>query len=191
EVEADHHLLARGIAETVSGAASPDAPDFGKSADRAAARVDGRRDRRSAANRTRSRAGCVLPHGVRPLALTDRRIRPSVGTRSYRTVHRIGWRSRPTIAWRSRVRSDIRSRSIMSRLLRTKTASRSQRMFAISASGCIVLWLGALGLASGQAAPPSRPNIVLMFPDNLGWGEVNVYGGACGAGTARPRGLAR
>jgi len=58
-------------------------------------------------------------------------------------------------------------------------------MFAIAASACLVLWLGLLGVASEQAAPASRPNIVLMFPDNLGWGEVNVYGGVRGAITAR------
>jgi arylsulfatase len=59
---------------------------------------------------------------------------------------------------------------------------------AIAASACLVLWLGGLGVASEQAAPAapaSRPNIVLMFPDNLGWGEVNVYGGVRGAITPR------
>ena len=45
--------------------------------------------------------------------------------------------------------------------------------------------LGALGVASEQATPASRPNVVLMFPDNLGWGEVNVYGGVRGAITPR------
>ena len=58
-------------------------------------------------------------------------------------------------------------------------------MFAIVASACLVLWLGMLGVASEQAAPVSRPNVVLMFPDNLGWGEVNVYGGVRGAITPR------
>ena len=28
-----------------------------------------------------------------------------------------------------------------------------------------------------------RPNIVLMFPDNLGWGEVGVYGSVRGVPT--------
>ena len=28
-----------------------------------------------------------------------------------------------------------------------------------------------------------RPNIVLMFPDNLGWGEVGAYGGVRGVPT--------
>ena len=34
-------------------------------------------------------------------------------------------------------------------------------------------------------AQSSRPNIVLMFPDNLGWGEVGVYGGVRGQLTPR------
>src|SRR5262245_38841918 len=34
-------------------------------------------------------------------------------------------------------------------------------------------------------AQASRPNIVLMFPDNLGWGEVGVYGGVRGQLTPR------
>ena len=50
---------------------------------------------------------------------------------------------------------------------------------------CLVLWLGALVIASEQPTPPSRPNIVLIFPDNLGWGEVNVYGGVRGPITPR------
>ena len=58
-------------------------------------------------------------------------------------------------------------------------------MFAIVASAGLVLWLGPSGVASEQATPASRPNIVLMFPDNLGWGEVNVYGGVRGAITSR------
>ena len=37
--------------------------------------------------------------------------------------------------------------------------------------------------ANAQSA--TRPNIVLMFPDNLGWGEVGAYGGVRGAPTPR------
>ncbi len=40
-----------------------------------------------------------------------------------------------------------------------------------------------LGVA--QATPRRRPNIVLMFPDNLGWGEVGVYGSVRGVSTPR------
>jgi arylsulfatase len=40
-------------------------------------------------------------------------------------------------------------------------------------------------VARQQPAPASRPNIILMFPDNLGWGEVNVYGGVRGPITPR------
>lgn len=45
--------------------------------------------------------------------------------------------------------------------------------------------LSGLALASvaAQARAQERPNIVLMFPDNLGIGEVGVYGGARGVPT--------
>src|SRR5262249_31564433 len=55
----------------------------------------------------------------------------------------------------------------------------------ISAIACLALWPGVPGFAIEQAAPASRPNILLMFPDNLGWGEVNVYGGVRGPITPR------
>lgn len=35
--------------------------------------------------------------------------------------------------------------------------------------------VGSVPVPAGAQA--ARPNIVLMFPDNLGWGEVGVYGG--------------
>jgi arylsulfatase len=36
---------------------------------------------------------------------------------------------------------------------------------------------------SAQSSQPARPNIVLMFPDNLGYGEVASYGGVRGVPT--------
>jgi arylsulfatase A-like enzyme len=39
--------------------------------------------------------------------------------------------------------------------------------------------------AQRPAAQQTRPNIVLMFPDNLGWGEVGVYGSVRGVPTPR------
>src|SRR5687768_8583340 len=36
-----------------------------------------------------------------------------------------------------------------------------------------------------QAAAQNKPNIVLIFPDNMGWGELNVYGGVRGPITPR------
>jgi len=39
--------------------------------------------------------------------------------------------------------------------------------------------------ARGQTTQATRPNIVIMFPDNLGWGEVGVYGSVRGAPTPR------
>ena len=43
---------------------------------------------------------------------------------------------------------------------------------------------GVLAQAADGAQPlQQRPNIVLMFPDNLGWGEVGVYGSVRGVPT--------
>lgn len=39
--------------------------------------------------------------------------------------------------------------------------------------------------ARAQTARQQRPNIVLIFPDNLGWGEVGVYGSVRGVPTPR------
>src|SRR5262245_31140918 len=37
--------------------------------------------------------------------------------------------------------------------------------------------------ADAPAIQPKRPNIVLIFPDNLGWGELGLYGGVRGVPT--------
>src|SRR5262249_20039290 len=42
----------------------------------------------------------------------------------------------------------------------------------------------SIGLARAHAQE-TRPNIVLIFPDNLGWGEVGVYGSVRGVPTPR------
>src|SRR5262245_53691311 len=46
--------------------------------------------------------------------------------------------------------------------------------------------LSATSLVAQRAASaPQRPNIVLMFADNLGWGEIGAYGGVRGVPTPR------
>lgn len=40
-----------------------------------------------------------------------------------------------------------------------------------------------LALLTAATLPAQRPNIVLMFPDNLGWGEVGAYGSVRGVPT--------
>ena len=55
-------------------------------------------------------------------------------------------------------------------------------------AACVLLaGVTASDLEAQRAAaqPSTRPNIVLIFPDNLGWGEVGVYGSVRGAPTPR------
>ncbi len=42
-------------------------------------------------------------------------------------------------------------------------------------------------LVSLAAAAQERPNVVLMVTDNLGWGEIGVYGGGIMRGAETPR----
>ena len=51
----------------------------------------------------------------------------------------------------------------------------------------LLIWTGtSVAVISAQPAP-ARPNIVLIFPDNLGWGEVGVFGGVRGTNITPPR----
>jgi len=52
----------------------------------------------------------------------------------------------------------------------------------LAVASVIALCVSAPHVAHAQ---PTRPNIVLMFPDNLGWGEVGSYGGVRGVPTPR------
>lgn len=49
----------------------------------------------------------------------------------------------------------------------------------------VAIAVGFHPTASAQPAPKQPPNIVLIFPDNLGWGEVGVYGSVRGVPTKR------
>ncbi|MFN8570983.1 MAG: sulfatase-like hydrolase/transferase [Gemmatimonadaceae bacterium] len=52
---------------------------------------------------------------------------------------------------------------------------------------CALAFSLALGLigtqASAQSVATDRPNIIVIFPDNLGWGEVGAYGSVRGVPT--------
>jgi arylsulfatase len=61
-----------------------------------------------------------------------------------------------------------------------------------------LLLLGSLSISAAVPPQDSRtgpqqplPNIVIMYPDNLGWGEVGIYGGSRGVATPRLDALAR
>jgi arylsulfatase len=55
------------------------------------------------------------------------------------------------------------------------------RLFLTAAVACAVSGLGA------SAAAQEKPNVVLVFMDNFGWGELGVYGGGVLRGAATPR----
>src|SRR4030095_8348782 len=48
----------------------------------------------------------------------------------------------------------------------------------------IVFWVLLFGTPASAPAQ-SRPNVLLIFPDNLGWGEVGAYGSVRGVPTPR------
>lgn len=50
-----------------------------------------------------------------------------------------------------------------------------------------VFSLACLSPAALEAADQTRPNVVVMMVDNLGWGELGVYGGGELRGAATPR----
>src|SRR3954468_3215232 len=61
---------------------------------------------------------------------------------------------------------------------------RSLSLTALTVSGMLGFTdLGAQRATAARAV--QRPNIVLMFADNLGWGEVGAYGGVRGVPTPR------
>jgi arylsulfatase A-like enzyme len=53
------------------------------------------------------------------------------------------------------------------------------------AMGTVVLQLSVTSIATAQAAP--KPNILFMLADNLGYGELGVYGGGATRGAPTPR----
>ena len=62
-------------------------------------------------------------------------------------------------------------------------------------SACVWLVIGVFiipGVSSSRAlAQAPRPNVVIMYADNLGFGEVGIYGGVRGVPTPRLDALAR
>ena len=64
---------------------------------------------------------------------------------------------------------------------------QKQRSWAAAAvlAAAVTVSLAADESTMNAPAPQSRPNIVLIFPDNLGWGEVGVYGSVRGNITPR------
>jgi len=66
--------------------------------------------------------------------------------------------------------------------MHTRTMQRVGRLIV----GMALVVLIVLGVAS-PATAQDRPNIVVMVMDNLGWGEIGVYGGGVLRGAETPR----
>jgi arylsulfatase A-like enzyme len=65
-------------------------------------------------------------------------------------------------------------------------------MFRSACPGIAAATLAIAALtASAASAQPARPNVVIMYADNLGYGEVGIYGGVRGVPTPRLDALAR
>jgi arylsulfatase A-like enzyme len=60
-----------------------------------------------------------------------------------------------------------------------------RRPWLAAGIGLALVTCGAIGVTPTDVTAQSRPNIVLIFPDNLGWGEVGVYGSVRGNLTPR------
>jgi arylsulfatase len=76
--------------------------------------------------------------------------------------------------------------SLVSRIEeRRMVTTRNVRVTAITFWVIAVLAIRLGESLDVAAQQPQRPNIVLMFPDNLGWGEVGVYGSVRGNLTPR------
>ena len=52
---------------------------------------------------------------------------------------------------------------------------------------CFIVMMVLTLLASANAMAQDKPNIVLVFMDNFGWGELGVYGGGILRGASTPR----
>ncbi len=66
-----------------------------------------------------------------------------------------------------------------------RTPCRGLLVTCLLLAGISVADAAAQQAARAQTSQQQRPNIVLIFPDNLGWGEVGAYGSVRGVPTPR------
>ena len=62
--------------------------------------------------------------------------------------------------------------------------TRCKKLVAVM--GALTLF-GTSSVMAQEKADNDKPNIVLVFMDNFGWGELGVYGGGVLRGAATPR----
>jgi arylsulfatase A-like enzyme len=77
----------------------------------------------------------------------------------------------------------------MKREMRSKRSKRSTtsiRQLAVTAIATTLLALATAGQAQTDSQPSGKPNIVLIVADDVGWGDLGVYGGGEGRGMPTP-----
>ncbi len=70
---------------------------------------------------------------------------------------------------------------------------QKESVLSVVRLSAVVVWGLVItgGWSSAAFAQPARPNVVIMYADNLGYGEVGVYGGVRGVPTPRLDALSR
>src|SRR5271154_2301778 len=67
-----------------------------------------------------------------------------------------------------------------------KTPITLARTFFVAAFS-LLAFFATTPVAHAQAAPPTKPNIVFILMDNMGYGELGCYGGGILRGAPTPR----
>ena len=60
-----------------------------------------------------------------------------------------------------------------------------RKLMCLLAATVVMAYMSAAQLAFAQE--PTKPNVIVMMVDNLGWGELGVYGGGELRGAPTPR----
>jgi arylsulfatase A-like enzyme len=82
-----------------------------------------------------------------------------------------------------RIRSEMSEHTLWDRALDRRGIQRGAVLAAAAMFGAGIL----MQVAQAQTSSTQKPNIVLMLMDNLGYGELGVYGGGILRGAATPR----
>ena len=58
------------------------------------------------------------------------------------------------------------------------------RKLALGALAAGIIFAAGSAIAHGQAATGKKPNVIVIFGDDVGWGDLGAYGGCISRGGA-------